>query len=137
MVAYIPVLKVILPYLAPLVEAAAPMFTKKSEPPSQEPSLQEKQISELQGAVQKNAESLQTLAKQLQQSIAAFDERESADQKSFSDLHASLQAAQHQNDALRNALEKSIKDVQVTKYLALAALFASFVGFGYQLLKSY
>jgi len=111
------------------------MFTKKAELATHEPSLQDKQISELQSAVQQNAESVQALAKQLQKSISAFDEREAADQKSFSDLQASLKEAQHQIDAIGNAMEKSIQDAQMTKYLALAALLASFAGLGYQLLK--
>ncbi len=127
MTPYFPVLKAILPYLKPLVSAAAPYFTKGSEKSSSEQSLQEKQIAELQVEVKNNAESLQTLATQLQQTITAFDERELNDQKSFVSVNDALKSLTEQNEMLKNALQKSIKDAQITKYIALSCLFASLV----------
>lgn len=131
MAGYIPILKAVLPYLAPLIQATMPIFTKISGKDHPSQGLQDTQISELQSEVQKNAESLQTLAEQLRQSIAAFDERELNDQINFSEL----KAATENISVLRGALEKSIRDIQTTKYLAIFAIAASFIALGYQLLK--
>lgn len=136
MAVYIPILKVILPYLAPLVQAAAPIFTKTSEKEKPQQSLQDKQISELQSAVQKNSESLQTLASQLQQTIEAFDERELTDKNDLYQINSSLAAINEENTALSNALEKSIKDIQITKYLSLVAIISSFIALGFQVFKN-
>lgn len=135
MATYLPVLKAILPYLAPLMAVATPMFTKSSEKNESEQNIQEKQISELQAAVNRNVESVQTLAAQLQQAISAFDEREASDQKNFVVINDSLQDAVEQNKILKSALEKSIKDAQISKYISLAALGGTLFALATALLK--
>ena len=72
MAAWLPALKVILPYVAQVVTVAVPVFTKKTDKgPAAE--IIPQQIQELQGAVTRNAESLKVLADQLQQAIATID----------------------------------------------------------------
>jgi hypothetical protein len=72
MAAWLPAIKVILPYLTQIVTAAIPAFTKKpSEDSSQE--VVANQITELQNAVIHNAESMKTLATQLQQVINGLE----------------------------------------------------------------
>jgi len=68
MVAWLPAAKVILPYLAQIVAAAIPAFTKKVDKTVTE-NVTRNQIAELQDAVTNNAEALKVLATQLQQLI--------------------------------------------------------------------
>ena len=72
MAAYLTVVKAILPYLAQIVTASIPAFTKKSDKSGTE-DITRNQISELQEAVTHNAESLKILATQLQQVITGID----------------------------------------------------------------
>jgi hypothetical protein len=71
MAAWLPLIKVVLPYLAPIVSTALPAFTsKKSE--SADP-LVAQQIAELQGAVKTNNDAIQALAKAVEASAQAND----------------------------------------------------------------
>ena len=70
--AWLPAVKVILPYLTQIVTAAIPAFTKKADKTGTE-DITRNQISELQDAVTHNAESLKILATQLQQVISDID----------------------------------------------------------------
>jgi hypothetical protein len=72
MVAWIPAVKAILPFLAQIVTAAIPAFTTKADKTGTD-ELTRNQIAELQEAVTHNAESLKTLAAQLQQFINGID----------------------------------------------------------------
>lgn len=72
MAAWLPVVKTILPYLTQIVTAAIPAFTKKADKIGME-DITRNQISELQDAVTHNAESLKTLATQLQKVINDID----------------------------------------------------------------
>ena len=72
MVALLPTLKVILPYVTQIVTAALPVFTSKPEKGKAQDVIPQ-QISELQVAVTDNAESLKTLATQLQQTDTSID----------------------------------------------------------------
>jgi hypothetical protein len=96
MAAWLPALKVMLPYLTQIVTAAIPAFTKKpSEDGSQE--VIANQITELQNAVIHNAESMKTLATQLQQVI----------------------------NGLESGAAKAEKEVKVTKRLSVLAIIIS------------
>lgn len=69
MPAWLPIIKVVLPYVGPIVQAAIPSLTrKKSENP-----LLSQQIAELQEAVKRNDESLKSLAKGMEESARAND----------------------------------------------------------------
>lgn len=70
--AWLPAVKIVLPYLAQIVTAAIPVFTKKADKAGAD-DITRSQIAELQDAVTHNAESLKTLATQLQQVIVDID----------------------------------------------------------------
>lgn len=72
MAVWLPAVKVVLPYLAQIVAAAIPAFTKKADRAVTE-DITRNQISELQDAVTHNAESLKILATQLQRVITDID----------------------------------------------------------------
>lgn len=72
MVAWLPAVKAILPYVGQIVTTAIPAFTKKSDKSSPEEVIN-KQIAELQEAATRNAESLKALASQLQQVLGDMD----------------------------------------------------------------
>jgi len=69
----IPLIKVLGPYLTTIATTAIPAFTAKSAAAKADPVLAQ-QISELQVAVTKNAQSLHTLAEQLQKVITLAEE---------------------------------------------------------------
>lgn len=72
MLDWILIVKVVLPYIAPIFEAALPAFTKKKSDKA-DPVVNQ-QISELQEAVKKNAESIAALAKAMEEAVKANDE---------------------------------------------------------------
>jgi len=71
MAAWLPVIKVVLPYLAPVFQAAIPALTKKSSEKAD--PLVSQQISELQDAVRTNSESTKALAKAIEEAAEAND----------------------------------------------------------------
>lgn len=71
MAAWLPAIKVVLPYLAPIVSAALPAFTKKKS--EQADPLVTQQIAELQEAVKTNNESIKALAKAMEASARVDD----------------------------------------------------------------
>lgn len=122
MSAYLPVLKVILPYLAPLITSAAPIFTKSSNNSNSEQPSTAQLIDELQGAVKNNADSLKVIAKQLQTSIEAFDEREFNEQKRLAEIHALIEERSLEIASVRSAVDAAVKDIQTTKLISLVAI---------------
>jgi Na+-transporting NADH:ubiquinone oxidoreductase subunit NqrC len=72
MALWLPAIKIILPYVSQIVSAAIPAFTKKTDKSNTE-VIVPSQIAELQAAATQNAESLKTLALQLQQVISGID----------------------------------------------------------------
>ena len=71
MAAWLPVVKVVLPYIAPIVSAALPALTKKKS--ERVDPLVAQQIAELQEAVKTNNESIKALAKAIEASAEADD----------------------------------------------------------------
>lgn len=71
MPAWFPMIKVVLPYVGPILHAAIPAFTKKKS--EQVDSIVVQQISELQDAVNRNAESTRALAKAVEEAARAND----------------------------------------------------------------
>lgn len=71
MPAWLPIIKIVLPYLAPVVQSALPAFTKK--PSEAADPIVAKQISELQEAVKANSESTKALAKAIEEVAQAND----------------------------------------------------------------
>lgn len=71
MAAWLPVVKVVLPYIGPVVSATLPVFTKKKS--EKVDPLVTQQIAELQEAVKANNESIKALAKALEASAKADD----------------------------------------------------------------
>ncbi|GJL83162.1 MAG: hypothetical protein DHS20C01_27960 [marine bacterium B5-7] len=71
MAAWLPIIKVVLPYLAPTLQAALPAFTKK-ESEKADP-LVARQITELQEAVNHNSESTKALAMAIEEVAQAND----------------------------------------------------------------
>lgn len=67
MVAWLPILKAVLPHLAPIVSKAVPMFTARKDANAAQ------QIAELQEAVQANALSVKALARELQRAVEAIE----------------------------------------------------------------
>jgi hypothetical protein len=68
----IPALKAVLPHVATIISAAAPVFTRKSDAANQ--ALLQQQITELQSAASQNAEHIKELAAQLQSTLAALEQ---------------------------------------------------------------
>ncbi|HEY5601754.1 MAG TPA: hypothetical protein VIM41_01470 [Gammaproteobacteria bacterium] len=76
MAAWMPIIKVVLPYLAPILQAALPAFTKKKSETTEPLVAQQivsQQISELQEAVKTNSESTRALAKAIEEAVQAND----------------------------------------------------------------
>jgi hypothetical protein len=71
MAAWLPVVKVVLPYIAPIVSAALPALTRKKSEKAD--PLVTQQIAELQEAVRANNESIKALAKAMEASAKADD----------------------------------------------------------------
>ena len=69
----IPALKAVLPHIATIIAAAAPVFTRKSADAANQ-ALQQQQITELQSAASQNAEHIKELAAQLQSTVAALEQ---------------------------------------------------------------
>ncbi|KKO45573.1 hypothetical protein WG68_09300 [Arsukibacterium ikkense] len=69
----IPLIKVLGPYLTTIATTAIPAFTSKPAAAKADP-VQAQQISELQDAVTKNAQSLHILAEQLQKVITLAEQ---------------------------------------------------------------
>jgi hypothetical protein len=71
----IPVLKTILPNVASIVSAAAPIFTRKSaDAVANQTMLLQQQITELQAAASENDAHIKKLAAQIQSAVAALEE---------------------------------------------------------------
>jgi hypothetical protein len=71
MVAWLPALKVSLPYITQIVTAAIPMFTSKPKN-ADSAALVPQQIEELQVAVVENAENVKGLATQMQNNLESL-----------------------------------------------------------------
>lgn len=71
MPAWLPIIKVVLPYLAPVVQSALPAFTKKQSEKAD--PIVAQQISELQEAVKANSESTKALARAIEEVAQAND----------------------------------------------------------------
>ena len=69
--AWLPAVKVLLPYIGQIITTAVPVFNKKTSENSD--SVYQSQIIELQDAVVENAKSLKLMANQLQDLIVAID----------------------------------------------------------------
>jgi hypothetical protein len=70
---FIPLIKALAPYLTTIATSAIPAFTSKSEVAKSDPVVAQ-QITELQDAVTKNAQSLHIIAEQLQKVITSAEE---------------------------------------------------------------
>lgn len=71
MAAWFPIIKVVLPYVAPIFRAALPAFTQEKSPKAD--PIVARQISELQAAVKTNSESAMTLAKAIEEAAEIND----------------------------------------------------------------
>jgi hypothetical protein len=72
MAAWLPAVKIILPYLTQIVTAAIPAFTRKAGKGADD-EVTLRQIAELQDAATRNAESIRTLASQMEQMVQGLD----------------------------------------------------------------
>ena len=64
----LPIIKAVVPFLAPIAQATLPAFTSKPEEAKSDPVVS-KQIKELQTAATQNAQSITVLAEKLKQAI--------------------------------------------------------------------
>lgn len=71
MPAWLPIFKAVAPYLAPVIQAAIPAFTKKKDDKTD--PLVAQQIGELQEAVKTNSESTKALAQAIEEAVQAND----------------------------------------------------------------
>jgi hypothetical protein len=71
MAAWLPMIKVVLPFVAPIVQAAIPAFTKRISDRADPVTAQ--QIAELQDAVRTNNESVRALARAIEEAAQAND----------------------------------------------------------------
>lgn len=81
MPAWLPVLKMALPYIASVASTTIPAFTQRGGDKSAE--LVNQQISELQQAAAGNAESVRLLAEQMQQTVSAIEAGAEASQRAL------------------------------------------------------
>lgn len=72
MAAFLPALKVALPYISQIVTATVPMFTSRTANGKSD-ELVSKQIQELQSAVTQNAESVKVMATQWKDTMEGLD----------------------------------------------------------------
>jgi len=79
--AWLPVLKTVLPYVANIVTTAIPVFTSKRD--QDQAALVAQQIAELQSAAKGNAESVRLLAEQLQRTIEGLEAAAAAAERSL------------------------------------------------------
>ena len=119
---YLPLLKAVLPYIGPIIGAAAPMFTRKSAAESTDDTTQMKQIAELQNAVETNGQSVRLLAEQFQKVVEAVAARDLPEKADVDQLRTQQQRLQQEQAHQAGALAKLVKDMQITKALATAAL---------------
>jgi chromosome segregation ATPase len=70
----IPALKAVLPHVATIISAAAPVFTKRKTEAAVNQALLQQQIAELQQAASENAAHIKELAAQLQSTVAALEQ---------------------------------------------------------------
>lgn len=71
MASWLPIIKVVLPYVGPIFQAALPAFTKKSGDKAD--PLVAQQIGELQEAVKTNTEYTKALARAIEEAAQAND----------------------------------------------------------------
>lgn len=71
MAAWFPIIKVVLPYIAPIFRGALPAFTQEKSPEAD--PIVARQIGELQAAVKTNSESAMTLAKAIEEAVELND----------------------------------------------------------------
>ena len=73
---FMPAVKMILPYLSPIIGAAMPVFSSRKEnvAAAAQASLVQQQITELQSATSQNAANIKELAEQLQNTVAALEQ---------------------------------------------------------------
>lgn len=71
MASWLPIIKVVLPYVAPVFQAALPVFTKKKS--EKVDPVVAQQITELQEAVKANSESTKALARAIEEAAQAND----------------------------------------------------------------
>lgn len=71
----IPALKAVLPHVGTIIDAAKPVFTRKTAAaPGEQAELAQQQIAELQAAAGQNAANVKELAAQLQSTVAALEQ---------------------------------------------------------------
>lgn len=71
---WLPALKAVLPHVGSILDAAKPVFTRKTvESPAESVQLLQQQVAELQAAVSQNAANVRELAAQLQGTVAAIE----------------------------------------------------------------
>lgn len=104
MAPWLPTVKIVLPYLTQIITAAIPAFTRKPEPSAGD-DVSRHQIAELQDAATRNAESIKTLASQMQQMVQGLDA----------------------------ASTRIAKEARITLWLTLAALALALAAFGLSL----
>lgn len=76
MAVWLPMIKVVLPYVGPILHAAIPAFTKKKIDKVDASAAQQivaQQISELQEAVNRNSEATRSLARAVEEAAHAND----------------------------------------------------------------
>ncbi len=119
---YLPLLKAVLPFIAPVISATAPIFTRNSSSESPDDKTQAKQIAELQNAVETNGQSVRMLAEQFQKVVEAVDARQLPEPGEIQRLQSQQQQLLQDQSHQTGALQKLVKDVQITKALAAIAL---------------
>ncbi len=71
--------KAVLPHVGTILDAAKPVFTRKTAvAPGDQAQLAQQQIAELQAAVSQNAANVRELAAQLQSTVAAIEQAAAA-----------------------------------------------------------
>jgi hypothetical protein len=80
-----PAVRAVLPYVGAIVAAALPVFTtkKSDDAVAAQVQLMQKQIDELQAAATQNAAHIKELAKQLEKTVAAFEQAAAAAESGY------------------------------------------------------
>jgi septal ring factor EnvC (AmiA/AmiB activator) len=133
MAAWLPALKVVLPYLSHIVTAAAPVFTARRES-EKLADLTAQQIAELQSAVTKNTESVKVLAEQFKRTITAIDEGSASLEQRLGEIRERLAAQEEELLTLKNKLKERHPDVREIRLLSVISLMIAAIALGLALM---
>lgn len=121
MAAWLAAAKAALPYVTNIVSAAIPAFTAQKNQ-EQTAELMGRQIAELQAAATRNAESVKTLAAQLEKTVSALEEGGTAVDQTLAEVRKAVDTSEHARAALERQIAALAAELAQTRAVAFAAM---------------